>query len=511
MYAIDFISEFSVNPIPEPDTTLEALLRQSEQHNTTLTLTTSRRGLVNQVNTEAVEETLAVTAKHPRLLPVGTLDPRYFLNWQDDLQSCVAGGCVAIRFAPGPQNWSPDTLVFEKMVEAVGEIQLPIIVDFKGAGREGLTWIRKVADTAHRYDVQVVMNEVNYAYMGELITVMQAYPNAYAAIRWLCLADGLELMIESGLGDRMLFGSNAPQYSIRALRNQVLMAKISDAEKQAILGANALRLLGLDIEDLPVEPLLIQTEADLPDTPIIDIHAHVSGFHCAEPYNTRTETNVPEMTARCNIEFTFVSSYNAINYDMREGNADTQAFLDRYPNLRGYVSCDPRDIPGSVEQMERYFQDPRFVGVKLYCPFGGNMATNRMQDLLDEVARFGRPVKIHMDETGSPYPGTRSAALRNPDLVIIKAHGDDAEGARQVVDLPNVYFEFCSSGIQAGRIRRAMDILGPERILFGTDQPLFAPWFEYGAYIDAIQNQREADLIFRENARRIFNLTPVAK
>lgn len=30
MYAIDFISEFSVNQIPEPDTTLEALLSQTE-------------------------------------------------------------------------------------------------------------------------------------------------------------------------------------------------------------------------------------------------------------------------------------------------------------------------------------------------------------------------------------------------------------------------------------------------------------------------------------------------
>ena len=126
MYAIDFISEFSVNPIPEPDTTLEALLRQTEEHDTTLTLTTSRRGLVNQINPEAVAETLAITAEHPRLLAVGTLDPRYFLNWRDDLQACVEGGCVAIRFAPGPQGWSPETLVFEHMVEAIGAAGLPI-------------------------------------------------------------------------------------------------------------------------------------------------------------------------------------------------------------------------------------------------------------------------------------------------------------------------------------------------------------------------------------------------
>ena len=510
MYAIDFISAFSVGPIAEPDTTLAQLLQQTEKHNTTLTLSASKRGLMNQVPKEANAETLAVVQEHPRLLPVAILDPRHYLGWQDDLAACVEGGCVAIRMAPGPQNWSPNTLIFQKMVEAVGNLKtkqpLPIIVDFNGAGKEGLEWIHIVGETSHRFNVPVVLNEISYSYMGELITVMQEYPTVYAAIRWLCLADGLEVMVEAGVGQQLIYGSNAPKFSITGLRNQVLMARISDEEKQAILGGNALRLLGMDVEELPVEPLLIRTEAHLPDKPIIDMHAHVSGFHVPQPFNTRTETNVHELSARCNIELTFVSSYNAINYDMREGNADTQKFLDRYPNLRGYVTGDPRDIPGSVEQMARYFQDPRFVGVKLYCPFGGNMATDRMQDLLVEVAKFGRPVKIHMDDDGSPYAGLRQAALRNPDLVIIKAHGDDIDGARQIADLPNVYFEFCSSGITAHKIRRVIDLLGPERLFFGTDQPLFAPWFEYGAYLDAFQNEREADLILRENARRVFKL-----
>lgn len=505
MYAIDFVSAFSIDAIAEPDTTLTQLLQQTEKHKTTLTLTTSKRGLANQVNYEAIAETLEVVRQHPRLLPVGTLDPRYYLNWQDELAACVDGGCVAIRFAPGIQHWSPNTLIFEKMVAAIQPTKLPIIIDFNGASA-GLEWIHQVGALTHRYDVPVVMNEVSYGYMGELITVMQEYHNVYAAIRWLCLAEGLEVLVAAGVGDRLLYGSNAPQYSITAIRNQVLMAAISDEEKQAILGGNALRLLGLDIEELPVEPLMIRTQADLPATPIIDMHAHVSGFHVAQPHNDRTETNVHELAARGNVEFTFVSSYNAINYDMREGNADTQRFLDRYPSLRGYVVGDPRDLAGSVEQMERYFQDSRFVGVKLYCPFGGNMATQRMQDLLVEVAKFGRPVKIHMDEGGSPYPGLRQAAIRNPKLVIIKAHGDDIDGARQIVDLPNVYFEFCSSSLAPGRIRRVIDLLGPERIFFGSDSPLFAPWVQYGAYLDAFQSEAEADLILRQNVRRVFRI-----
>ncbi len=507
MIAIDFSTDFSVGPIAEPDTALDSLLAQLERHQTTLALTTSRRGMVHQPNCEAVAETLHVTRDYPRLLPVGTLDPRRYIGWRDDLCACVAGGCVGIRFFPGWQNWSPDTLLFEQMVEAVGEAELPVIVDMHGpAAGAAREWLRKVAHTAQRAGTPVVLNEVSYSYMGELMTVMHAYPNVYATIRWLCLADALETLVGEGLGERLLYASQAPKYSIRAVRNQVLIAEIGDADKQAILAGNALRLLKLSLDRLPVTPLDIRPTAELPERPIIDMHAHVGGFPLPQPNDLALQTTVPALSARGNVELTIVSHYNAINYDMREGNSQTQCLLDQYPMLRGYVVCDPRDLASSVEQMERYFADPRFVGVKLYCPFGGNMATARMQRLLDEVARFGRPTLIHMDEVGSPYSGVRQACQRHPDLVIIKAHGDDEEGARQVVDLPNVYFEFCSSGIQPGRIRRVMDILGPERILFGTDQQLFAPWFEYGAYLDAFRDEREADLVLRQNARRLFRL-----
>lgn len=506
MFAIDFITDFAARPIAEPDCEIDILLRQIESNQITLALTTSKRGMHHQPNCEAVAETLAVVPQHKRLLPVGTLDPRRYVGWRDDLRAIVEGGCVAVRFFPGRQNWTPRILSFEKMVEAIAPTGMPIIVDFNGPGAgEAREWISHVAHLTHRYGVNVVMNEVSYGYLGELMTVMHEYPNVFATIRWLCLADALEVISQDGLIDRMIYGSNAPFYSMNSVRNQVLMAEISDAEKQAVLAGNALRLLNMDVGRLPVAPREVRP-ADIPDRAIIDIHAHVGGFALPQPNDLADRTTVPHMAARWNVEITLVSSYNAINYDMRQGNEETRKLLDQHPSLRGYVVCDPRDLAGSVQQMEHYFQDRRFVGVKLYCPFGGNMATARMQALLDEVARFGRPTLIHMDEGGSPYGGVRQACTRNPNLVIIKAHGDDAEGARQVFDLPNVYFEFCGSGINPGRIRRSMDVLGPERILYGTDAQLFSPWFEYGAYLDAFRTEEEAEMVLRQNPRRIFRL-----
>ena len=504
MIAVDFVTDFSPNPIAEPNTSSGELVRQLEIHKITLALATSRRGLKNQVNGEAIVETLEESARHDRLLPVGTLDPRRYVGWREDLDRCVEGGCLAIRFAPGNQNWSPDTLLFERMLEAIGPLGLPAVVDFAGAGPESEAWIHRIGEISARHVVTVVLNEVAYQYTGELLTVMHLFPTVHAGIRRLTLAGSLELALSEGLVDRFLFASNAPRYSVRGLLYQVLGASIPQSAKQAILANNALRLLSLKATQLPASPLQIDDQPDLPAKPIVDVHAHVSGFFLPQPIDGFDRSTVPEMSAQCNIEVTIVSSYHAIDYDMAVGNAQTAGFLARHPNLRGYVVCDARDIPGSVSQMEQYFADPRFVGVKLYCPFAGPMSDLGMQQLLDEVDRFGRPVKIHMD--AAPYAGLRKAAERLPNLIFIKAHGDDREGARKVSDLPNVYFEFCSSGLTAGRIRRSTDVLGPERILFGTDQQIFAPWYQLGIYMDAITDHVEAELVYRTNPRRVFDL-----
>ena len=107
------------------------------------------------------------------------------------------------------------------------------------------------------------------------------------------------------------------------------------------------------------------------------------------------------------------------------------------------------------------------------------MATQRMQELLDEVAKSGRPVKIHIAEGGSPYPGLRQATIRNLDLVIIKVHSDDIDGACQIVNLPMYTSSFAAAASRLG----------------ASVASLFAPWVQYGAYFDAFQNEVEADLI----------------
>jgi predicted TIM-barrel fold metal-dependent hydrolase len=120
-----------------------------------------------------------------------------------------------------------------------------------------------------------------------------------------------------------------------------------------------------------------------------------------------------------------------------------------------------------------------------------------------EVARRGKPVLLMPDfrATGGME---REIARRHPALSIIHAHGFDADWARAVADAPNVFVEFCTSAPSHRNLRDALDILGPERVLFGSDQTLLAVGGTLGAYLDAALTPAERRLVLHENARRIF-------
>lgn len=122
---------------------------------------------------------------------------------------------------------------------------------------------------------------------------------------------------------------------------------------------------------------------------------------------------------------------------------------------------------------------------------------------MHEVAKRGRPVLFK--GRGDAY-AERELARANPELAIIHAHSMDAHWARVVADTPNIYVEFCTSRPSVHDLRDCLKILGPERLLFGTDQTLLSVGGQVGLYLDANLTPEERRLILCENARRIFRL-----
>jgi predicted TIM-barrel fold metal-dependent hydrolase len=126
--------------------------------------------------------------------------------------------------------------------------------------------------------------------------------------------------------------------------------------------------------------------------------------------------------------------------------------------------------------------------------------------------RFSNPIDLH------------AAALANPTVPIIIPHfgGGYFREALMVADLcPNIYLETSSSNswihYQEGALtlrdvfRKALDVVGPQRLLFGTDSSFFPRGWHFQIFEEQAKalyelgvRAPEAHAIFRDNLLRLL-------
>lgn len=147
-----------------------------------------------------------------------------------------------------------------------------------------------------------------------------------------------------------------------------------------------------------------------------------------------------------------------------------------------------------------------FYGLKLAAIVHGVPLDDEHNQKFLEVARgFGHPVYLHcLPREGFDVEAFRRLAEVFPDVAVVLGHGGvntcDFYAVDAVADLPNVYFE--TSGPFISVVRYAAKVLGPERILFGSEYPLQSARVE-------IEKIRASGLSFETlnaNARRLVRV-----
>jgi len=124
----------------------------------------------------------------------------------------------------------------------------------------------------------------------------------------------------------------------------------------------------------------------------------------------------------------------------------------------------------------------RFHGLKLAAIVHGVPLNDpRNTKFLDVARNFGHAVYLHcLPRPEFDLEAFRRLALSYPDLSIVLGHGGvntcDFFAVDAIADLPNTYFE--TSGPFYSVVKYAVEKLGLERILFGTEHPLQAARIE---------------------------------
>lgn len=239
---------------------------------------------------------------------------------------------------------------------------------------------------------------------------------------------------------------------------------------------------------------------------MIDIHAHI--------WLGQEEKNAADMrkaAEKFGVKAIFISALGSHQPDEQEIERLNDRCFARcredslfYP----YVTVAPEQ-KNAPEVLERGIGRGA-VGMKIWVSCLCDEAC--CDPLYRRCADAGLPVLIHtFSKAVGQLPNESTAvhlanaAKRHPDTTFILAHlgGNCYHGLPLISGLPNVYADFSGSNCRCDDLPYALEQLGAERILFGTDMPgSFV--MSYGQVLAAGLTEHEKDLILSGNARCLF-------
>ncbi len=201
--------------------------------------------------------------------------------------------------------------------------------------------------------------------------------------------------------------------------------------------------------------------------------------------------------------------------DLTHANAAMRALQDQHAGLVfGYCAVNPNFIEHALEQIDVGLSHG-MIGIKL-------AASRRADDpLLDPIAQAAATAKVPVlhhvwHHRSREWPGQEASdtlelarlAERHPDVQFIVAHlgggGDWAHTLRVVQRVRNLWIDISGSGVDIDMMHLALDAVGPDRLLFGTDVTMGTGWGKL-RYLEALGLGSEAlDRIRSGNAIAIF-------
>jgi len=179
-----------------------------------------------------------------------------------------------------------------------------------------------------------------------------------------------------------------------------------------------------------------------------------------------------------------------------------------YPELYGYLYVDPLNEELAMQQLERYLSDESLVGIKLWisCP-ANDRAVYR---LAEATSPHNLPILVHAWRRGTRLEKgyqtlpSQVAELASsfPKSFFLMAHmgGDWEMGCREIAEAENVAVDTSGSINESGMVETAVDLLGAERVLFGTDAPSSGFLANLGKVLSAEIDEDEKRRILGLNA-----------
>lgn len=264
-----------------------------------------------------------------------------------------------------------------------------------------------------------------------------------------------------------------------------------------------------------------KTAVDVRDVRAIDVHGHVGQYRgCKHAVMDGFYSGGPDVVRRraewARVEFTFVSPlqglFTQFGDDPLRANSELAADIGNHPCLFHWAVVEP-SRPETYRQAAELLKTPRCIGIKVHPDFHGYRIAEHGGRIFEFAAKTGAVILSHSGGDPSLPLDFLPFADAFPEVKLILAHlgwSLDFDLTRQVGAVAasrhgNVHVDTSSSfSVTSNLIEWAVREVGPERVLFGTDTPLYFSPMQRARIDHAEMDDAAKRLILRGNAERLF-------
>ena len=260
---------------------------------------------------------------------------------------------------------------------------------------------------------------------------------------------------------------------------------------------------------------------------IIDIHTHVfpekiaqlavasiSDFYQIPMVSPGTVNGLLAANEKAGIAFSVVFS-TATRLEQVESINRFMAECQQVPALIGFGTMHPDMSRTDIHDTLETILGNDLRGIKMHPDFQQCEADSPFMHELCQQLQGQLPILMHAGDPRYDYSHPkriRNLALAFPDTQIIAAHfggwSQWPEAIESLSGLPNIFVDTSSSlpFMQTEEILRLIDAFGIDRILFGSDYPMWQPADEV-RLIEALNlSAAEKHAIFWDNSARLLGL-----
>lgn len=186
--------------------------------------------------------------------------------------------------------------------------------------------------------------------------------------------------------------------------------------------------------------------------------------------------------------------------------------MQAYPgDIFGYAFINPK-APDALEEVDRCLAEYQMNGVKFHSWKHGYYPDNTpaLNDILFEISQYDVHVQTHVGTAPFSNPYTWAEYARKfPKLDFLFTHIGYYEFGLSTIeavkDLPNVWVE-TSGQMDVEVLTKAIEVLGADRVCFGTDWPYKPVNIEVEKFYELAVPESQLEKIFHKNAEYLWRL-----